>query len=191
MASFDNVKSRLEEHLSPKRFIHSLNVMDTAAKLGSKYGADEEKCMLAGLLHDCARDIKGEQVFLLCDRFDIYVDAVSKMQPELLHGPLGAKLAKQDYGVNDEQVLNAINYHTTGREGMSLLEKIVFIADYIEPGRKQPGVDEVRKIAFNDLDKAMAISLDDTLKYVLSKGALIHTLTVSARNYLILKHISG
>lgn len=188
MTSIEDIKLRLEQTLTPKRFTHSINVMSTAIELGQKYGVDKEKCALAGLMHDCAREIKGDALFELCVNYKIIVDEVSKVQPELLHGPLGSRIAKNDYGVTDEQALNAIHYHTTGRENMSSLEKIVFIADYIEPGRKFSGVKEIRKIAFNDIDKAILITLEDTIKHVLSKGTLIHALTVSARNYIILQN---
>lgn len=188
MMSRDEIKTKLEGSLTSKRFTHSLNVMKTSVELASKYAVNVEKCAMAGLLHDCARDIKGDELFEQCDKFQISIDEVSKAQPVLLHGPLGAAIAKTSYGITDEHVLKAIRYHTTGREEMTLLEKIVFIADYIEPGRNFPDVTKVRNMAFSDIDKAILMSLERTIMYVMSKGAPIHILTVKARNYIILQH---
>lgn len=183
--TIDEMKQKLENTLSTKRFVHSLNVMDTAKELASKYGEDEEKAAIAGLLHDCAREIKGDKIFELCSTFGIPVDYITQHQPDLLHGPIGSFLARQDYGIGDVGILRAIYSHTTGRENMELLEKIVFMADYIEPNRNFPGVDEARMDVGTDINKALVIALNRTIKHVMIKGALIHPDTISARNYLI------
>lgn len=188
--SIDEIKAMLEENLTPKRFIHSLNVMNTAMDLATRYGTDIDKCAVAGLLHDCARDIKGKKLFGLCERYDIHIDKVSRIQPELLHGALGSVIAKKEYGILDKHILKAICFHTTGREDMTLIDKILFIADHIEPNRSYRGVNEVRDIAYDNLDKAILLSLEKTIMYVISKGALINTLTVKARNYIILQQES-
>lgn len=180
-----DISRRLELVLSDKRYRHSVNVMDTAVKLAVKYGEDSEKAALAGLLHDCAREIRGVEVFEACRKYNIPVDYVSKAQPELLHGSIGAGLAKEEYDVSDESVLDAIRFHTTGRENMSMLEKIVFIADYIEPGRNFPEVHEAREIAFEDIDRAVLNALNRTIGYLVNRGVLIHTDTVNARNFMI------
>lgn len=180
-----DISKRLELVLSDKRYRHSVNVMDTAIKLALKYGEDSEKAALAGLLHDCAREIKGVEVFEACRKYNIPVDYVSKDQPELLHGSIGAGLAREEYAVSDESVLDAIRFHTTGRENMSMLEKIVFIADYIEPGRSFPEVHEARKIAFEDIDRAVLNALSRTIAYLVNRGVLIHTDTVNARNFMV------
>ncbi len=181
----EDMRKRLELVLSDKRYRHSVNVMETAVKLAVKYGEDSSKAALAGLLHDCAREIRGEEIFEACRRYDIPVDMVTRAQPELLHGSIGAELAREEYAVWDESVLDAIRFHTTGRENMSMLEKIVFIADYIEPGRNFPEVHEARKIAFEDIDMAVLNSLDRTMGYLINRGVLIHTDTVNARNSVI------
>jgi len=106
--------------------------MDTAINLAEKYGGNVEKAALAGILHDCAREIKGQAVFELCKKYHINVDYITLAQPELLHGPVGAVIAAEEYGIEDEDVLKAIECHTTGRENMTLLDKIIFIADYID-----------------------------------------------------------
>ncbi|NLP14827.1 MAG: HD domain-containing protein [Clostridium sp.] len=179
------MKKKLEETLSSKRFKHSVRVMDTAVELAKKYREDKEKAAIAGILHDCARHIEGQEVFELCKRYGIEVNYITGLQPQLLHGPLGAALAKDVYGVEDEDVTEAIGCHTTGRENMTLLDKIIFIADYIEPGRKFYGVDEVRELAYKDLDKAVLLSLENTIRHILNKGVLIHPNTINARNYII------
>lgn len=187
--TLEEMKKQLEETLSPKRFKHSIGVMDTAVKLAEKYGEDRGKAAIAGILHDCARNIEGQEVLELCGRYGIEVNYITNLQPQLLHGPLGAALARDVYGVEDEDVIRAIACHTTGREDMTLLDKIVFIADYIEPGRKFHGVDKVRDLAYKDLDKAILISLDNTIKHILDKGVLIHPDTINARNFIIKERI--
>lgn len=183
--TLENIQEKLKNKLSKERFVHSLNVMNSSVELAKKYGEDRDKAAVAGLLHDCAKNIEKREVFKICDMFGITVDEVSKIQPELLHGYIGSKLAERDYEVTDKSVLKAIYYHTTGCENMDLLDKIIFIADYIEPGRDFPGVDHIRETVFEDLDAAVILALDSTLRHVLSKGVLIHPLTVIARNSII------
>lgn len=182
------IKDKLKYTISSKRFIHSLNVMNSAVELAKIYGEDSKKAEIAGLLHDCARGIKGEEVFRLCNKFNIEVDNITRIQPELLHGPIGSYLASEEYGITDEGIKKAIYCHTMGDENMGLLDKIIFVADIIEPGRSFPGVDELREAAVKDIDKAVLLSLDRTLMHVMAKAALIHPDTVRARNYIIQKN---
>lgn len=186
----EEMKFKLETVLSPKRFIHSLNVMNTAMDLAQRHGVDREKAGIAGLLHDCAREIRGEEAFSLCEKYGIVLDYVTRAQPELLHGPLGYYLAEEEYGVTQQDILDAIYYHTTGGENMDLLGKIVFMADYIEPNRSFPGVDEVRREARLNIDKALILALDRTIKYVMMRGAYIHPDTIKARN-AVLRSMGG
>lgn len=185
----EEMKNKLEEVLSSKRFKHSLGVMDTAVSLAERYGENKEKAAVAGILHDCAREIKGQAVFELCEKYHIGVNYITLSQPELLHGPLGAVLATEEYGVEDEDIIRAIYCHTTGRENMTLLDRIIFMADCIEPGRKFEGVDEVRELAYCDLDSSLVISLDSTIRHIIQKGKLIHPDTINARNFIIKKNI--
>jgi predicted HD superfamily hydrolase involved in NAD metabolism len=185
MMTLDEARIRLEEVLTPKRFKHSLNVMNTAAELAVKYEVDVVRAEYAGLLHDCGKNLEAGELLSICRKYGLPVDNVSSAQPELLHGAVGAVLARHEYGVQDESILTAIKYHTTGREGMDMLEKIIFIADFIEPGRTFPEAEEARKVAFVDIDKAILIALDRTIEFVLKKGALMHADTVFARNYII------
>ncbi|MDQ1912870.1 bis(5'-nucleosyl)-tetraphosphatase (symmetrical) YqeK [Paenibacillus sp. GD4] len=167
-----------------KRWEHTLGVMQTAVKLAGQYGADPEKAELASILHDvCKYWPVEEQAKTLRDVSDPgdWLD----YDKELWHAPAGAIVAKERYGVTDEDVLHAIRYHTSGRIGMSLLEKIVCLADYIEPGRDFPGVNNIREIAEHSVEKALVAGFDGTISFLLEKGKRIYPLTVLARNGLI------
>jgi predicted HD superfamily hydrolase involved in NAD metabolism len=174
---------KLKGNLTEKRYRHSLNVMNTCVELAKRYGIDTGKAEIAGLLHDCAKEIKGEDILRLCSAFGIEPDDIERVQPVLLHGILGRNLAKRDYGIYDEVILKAIEFHTTGCENMDMMGKIVYIADWIEPARSFPGIRKLRKLAFRDIERAVGISLDMSLKDIIKKGKLIHPNTVKARNY--------
>ena len=165
------LRKKIEKVQDAKRFEHTLGVEYTAAALAMCYGASVEDARLAGLLHDCAKCLTDEKRLSICKKNDIPVTEIEMRNPFLLHAKVGAFLAKEKYGVGKQDILNAILYHTTGHENMSLLEKIIFVADYIEPGRKQaPNLLEIRKLAFQNLDNAMLQILEDTLKYLQSGG---------------------
>ena len=165
------LRKKIEKVQDAKRFEHTLGVEYTAAALAMCYGASVEDARLAGLLHDCAKCLTDEKRLSICKKNDIPVTEMEMRTPFLLHAKVGAFLAKEKYGVGKQDILNAILYHTTGHENMSLLEKIIFVADYIEPGRKQaPNLLEIRKLAFQNLDNAMLQILEDTLKYLQSGG---------------------
>lgn len=183
--NIEKIKIKLKDALKPKRYAHSIGVMESGIKLAEKYGADIHEAALAGLLHDCARDLDDDEAFRLCSHYGIEIDEISRQQPELLHGRLGAMLAGDCYEVRSEQVLDAIAVHTMGRPGMALLEKIIFLADYIEPGRNFPEVEEIRLAAEDDLEKALLLAMDSTLKYILKKNRLIHPDTIATRNWLL------
>ncbi len=182
----EKIKERLEKMVSPQKYIHSLNVMHTAKSLCEALHEDSDRAEIAGLLHDCAKDLPDESILNLCEKYDIEVDDICRVQPKLLHGPLGAALAEDIFKIRDEAILCAISCHTMGKENMSLLDKIVFITDYIEPDRNFPGVNQIRKIVYTDINKAMIISLERTIKHIMVKGGLIHPNTIRARNYLLL-----
>ena len=165
------LRKKIEKVQDAKRFEHTLGLEYTAAALAMCYGASVEDARLAGLLHDCAKCLTDEKRLSICKKNDIPVTEIEMRNPFLLHAKVGAFLAKEKYGVGKQDILNAILYHTTGHENMSLLEKIIFVADYIEPGRKQaPNLLEIRKLAFQNLDNAMLQILEDTLKYLQSGG---------------------
>ncbi len=119
------------------------------------------------------------------------VDDITRSEPQLLHGPVGAVVAREEYHIDDENILNAISYHTTGREGMNTLEKIIYLADFIEEGRSYPGVDALRKCAKIDLDTAMVMAFSNTIRYIAGIGGLIHPRTVIARNFLVLQEMNN
>lgn len=189
--TIDDIKLKLKSTLTPKRFNHSLNVMECAVEMAARYGEDAGRAAIAGLLHDCARDIKGEQIFILCGKYNVEVDEISRLQPEILHGPLGARIAEEDYGIRDSCILNAIRYHTTGCENMGSLEKIIFLADFIEPSRNFAGIEDIRRMAYDNIDNALVMAMDKTIAYVISKRALIHPTTIKARNFIILSQKRG
>ena len=161
------IRKAMEKALDPKRYEHTLGVAYTAAALAMRYGDDVNNAILAGMLHDCAKCLANEKRLSICEKYNIAVNEAERKNPYLLHAKVGSFLAMKKYGVTDKDVINAILNHTTGRPGMSLLEKIIWIADYIEPGRKQaPNLPLIRKLAFEDLDQALLTALRDTLEYL-------------------------
>ncbi|MDD2446704.1 MAG: bis(5'-nucleosyl)-tetraphosphatase (symmetrical) YqeK [Tissierellia bacterium] len=186
----DNVQEILIEKIGKKRVEHSIGVMETAMELAKLYYVDMDKAKIAGILHDCAK--YGDKSYLLkrASDFDIILDKIMIENYQLIHGPLGAEVAKEDFGVKDEEILNAIRYHTTGRENMTLLDKIIYLADYIEPSRNFLGVEKARKLAFENLDKSLIYAMDNTVIQLIKTSKLIHLDTIKARNYLVLKENS-
>lgn len=164
---FNKIKKTLKKELDKDRYEHTLGVMYTSACLAMANGYDMEKAQLAGLLHDCAKCIPNEKKLKICAKNNIPVTQVEKDNPFLLHAKVGAFLARVLYEVEDEEILHAISVHTTGAPAMNTLDKIVFIADYIEPKRdKAANLKEIRKTAFEDLDEALKMILCDTIHYL-------------------------
>lgn len=169
MTEYDLIKmeKKLSKYLDKNRFLHTRGVMYTCASLAMKYGYDLKVAQVAGLLHDSAKCIPNKKKLSMCKKYHIAYSTFEQERPFLLHAKLGAYLAKEKYGVEDEEILSAITFHTTGRAQMSLLEKIVYIADYIEPMRcKAPNLTEIRKLAFEDLDECVYEILGATLIYL-------------------------
>lgn len=174
----NQIRLLLEKALTPKRYQHTLGVEYTAAALAMRYDVPLGDARLAGLLHDCAKCLPFEEKIALCNQHQIPVSEIEYQNHELLHAKAGYILAQTEYHITDTDILNAILYHTTGRPGMSLLEKIIFIADYIEPGRKKsPNLTEVRKLAFIDLDQSLIRVMSDTLSYLEGSDGVIDPLT--------------
>ena len=174
----------LEQELNYKRFIHTLSVAGTAASLAMCYGADVQKAEMAGLLHDCAKCIDVRKMQRLCEKAGLEISPYEKNSGSLLHSKAGSVLAAEKYGYTDPDLLNAIRYHTTGRPGMSLLEKIIFVADYIEPGRyTAQNLSVIRKMAFEDIDEALLKILYDTLVYLNSTGNPVDPMTQKTYDY--------
>ena len=174
----------LESELAYGRFIHTLDVAATAANLAMCYGADLDKAEMAGLLHDCAKCMSLGKMLKVCDKAGTDLSEFEKNSVSLLHSKAGAVLAESRYGVRDEDTLNAIRFHTTGRPGMSLLEKIVFVADYIEPGRDSaPNLPQVRKLAYENIDDCVLQILKDTLRYLATTGSAVDPMTQKTYEY--------
>ena len=178
----DLIKDKLIEDIGQDRFLHCLRVEETAIILGEKYNIDINKVKTAAILHDCAKFKEKKNLLKMACEFDIILDDVQKINLELIHSPLGAKIAQKKYGVEDQEILDAIKYHTTGRKNMTMLDKIIYIADYIEVGRDFPGVDRVREMVMLDLDAGILLALENTIKYLMEKNMLIHVDTINARN---------
>ncbi len=178
------LQAKLKENLKPERYEHTLGVMYTAASMAMAWKYDLEKTMLAALLHDCAKCLSYEDMLSLCEESGMEISETSKTNKALLHSKAGAVLANKTYGIVDEEILHAIDVHTTGMPRMNLLDKIVFVADYIEPGRMHaPNLSEVRKLAFTDIDGCVAQISKDTLEYLGHKGYEIDSLTKDTYEY--------
>jgi predicted HD superfamily hydrolase involved in NAD metabolism len=176
------MQERVRASLSPARYEHTVGVVETAEKLAERFGVDVQRARTAAWLHDIAREWSTEQLLQVAEQVEIPSGFASI--PAVLHGPISAFLASEWFGVDDEDVKNAIRYHTTGRVGMSDLEKVIILADAIEPGRRYPGVDRIRELALRDLNVALAHSFDSTLLYLIKTHQPIFPLTVMARNEL-------
>ena len=184
----DEILDFLKKKQSEKRFHHTLGVAYTATALAMCHGEDLKSAEIAGLLHDVAKPLSDEEELDFCKDNNLEISEIEKRNPFLLHGKIGSFMAEEKFGIDDKNILNAICNHTTGRPGMSLLEKIIYIADYIEPSRKiQPNLDEIRKLAFRNIDKALIWILKDTLEYLENKGGAIDPMTQRTYDYYCLK----
>lgn len=174
----NEIRKKVKKKLEKGRYEHTKGVMYTAGCLAMAHGYSVETAMLAGLLHDCAKCIPNPEQIELCQKNDIPVSSLEYENPHLLHAKLGAFLAEKDFGITDPSILHAIRVHTTGCPDMSTLDKIIYIADYIEPSRnKAPDLERVRLLAFQDLNACMAEILHHTLKYLSSRGTPIDPIT--------------
>lgn len=173
----------VEANLTKGRFEHTLRVKDTAIQLAEQYGAPIDLVTIAALFHDYAKDMDKNELRRLIISYAL-PDDLLEYHHELWHGPVAAKIVEDQLQITNEDVLNAIYYHTTGRANMSLVETIIFVADYIEPKRSFPGVEDVRKEAKQDLHNAARRALKNTIHHLLDKDATIHPNTFSAYNHL-------
>lgn len=180
----DELATAVQKELPKTRWEHTLRVVDTAVQLADRFGADRELVDLAALLHDYCKFWPEERMKGIIREQQLPRDLLDH-HVELWHAPVGAEVVRQELKMENEVILDAIRYHTTGRPKMSLLEKVVFLADYIEPGRRFPGVEEVRDLARKDLDQAVLKSLDNTLMFLIQRGQKVYPLTVAARNDLV------
>lgn len=176
---------KVKEQMNDHRFTHTLGVASTAFKLAEKYGADPEKAELAGYLHDyCKYWDKERMKAIITDHMQIPSD-ILQYDKELWHAPVGAIVVENELGITDIDVLNAIAYHTSGRPSMTLLEKILWLADYIEPGRHFPGVEEVRELAENCLEQAIIQAMGNTIIFLVKQKKKIYPVTLATYNDLL------
>ena len=176
------IEKYIKKNFSDKRRVHTYGVRDVAVHLGELYGEDIEKCEIAALFHDMFRGVKVDSVNYYVKHLGLptkYIDNVN-----LAHSKIAAIIMKRDYDINDENIINAVSYHTTGRENMSKLEKIIYLSDAIEPMRAYPKVDEIRKLSEIDLDKACLMSMTNTIDFVSEQGKYLDEDTKNAAEFL-------
>lgn len=184
--STKKIRKKLEKQLDSKRYEHTLGVAYTASALAMCNHADIEKALIAGLLHDCAKCMSNEKRISICKKEAIPITKIEEKNPFLLHAKVGRYLAQKQFHVHDEDILNAILFHNTGRPKMSLLEKIIYVADYIEPGRKHaPNLQEIRGLAFQNLDLALLQILRNTLGYLHDCNAVIDPMTQETYDFYV------
>ncbi len=182
----EKAQELIRGRLSRERYRHSLGVAQVAREMAQRFGADPYQASLAGILHDYAKGIPGGDLLQIAHDNGLITDEVEKLVPDLLHAPVGAFLLRKEVGVCDEALLSAVAKHTLGDLEMTVLDKIIFLADMLEPGRDYPGLERLQCLADRDLDLAMQYGLDLTLRYCLERGRLIHPLTVRVRNRFLL-----
>jgi len=182
--NLDQMVDAIEKLQSAKRFKHSLGVKDVAYDLALIYGYDTMKASIAAILHDCAKHLSDDELIGQCNIYNLPVSKYEMQSKFLLHAKVGALYARKLYGVEDEDILDAITYHTTGRPSMTLLEKIIFTADYIEPNRRPiPRLNTIRKEAYFNLDQAVYMILENTLDYLKTTNNVIDEMTIKAYEY--------
>ncbi|WP_027417704.1 bis(5'-nucleosyl)-tetraphosphatase (symmetrical) YqeK [Aneurinibacillus terranovensis] len=181
----EKLLAAVREQVTEHRYQHTLGVMETAIALARKYGVNEKKAETAAILHDYCKFWPEEKMRKIIKRTPHIEKDLLDYDKELWHAPVGAEVVKQTLGIQDEKILNAIRYHTSGREKMKKLEKVVCLADYIEPNRIFPGVEEIRQLAENDIDAALIKAFGNTITFLVNRGKKVYPLTVMARNSLL------
>ena len=185
MLSIEEIKLYLKANLVEKRYIHILGVADTAKKLAKLNGVSEEKAEIAGLAHDIAKNLSEIRMKERMNEYNIVLSDVEENNKDLWHSIIGPIEAKDKLGIVDEEILDAIRWHTTGKKNMSILTKIIYIADMIEPNRDFNGVEDIRKITFENLDMGVYCGLTQSIEFLLAKNLLIDQETIGARNYFL------
>ena len=181
-----SLEQKLQNSLKPKRYLHTLGVAYLSASLAMCHGISHRDALVAGLLHDCAKNYPEEDMLKECLKLELELSEYEKKIPELIHAPYGAYIAQKEYGIDQEDILLAIRNHTLGRPEMSRLEQIVYLADYFEPERTQPTeptLDEIRTIAFRNLDKATFLVSRNCIRYFESTGKTVDPMTYQVYEY--------
>ncbi len=187
----ERIEDHLKKHQEMGRYQHTLGVVKAAMSLARRYGVSEEKAKVAALLHDYAKDYTEQELKNYIDTHNIEVDKNLYETYQLLHGVVGAHIAKSKYSIKDREILRAIRYHTTGRPNMTPLEKIIYLSDFIEENRDYPEVQNLRELAYEDLDRAMLQGFNNTVKYLIATDKVLHCNTVEARNQILKKMYSN
>jgi predicted HD superfamily hydrolase involved in NAD metabolism len=185
LLAIEEMKSYLKNNLKENRYIHTLGVADTAKKLAKLNGISEEKAETAGLAHDVAKNLSKDKIKEMMQENNIVLSEVEENNPNLWHSIVGPIEAKNKLGIEDEEILDAIRWHTTGKINMSILTKIIYIADMIEPERDFEGIDSLRKITFRSLDEGVYYGLNSSIEILLERNLLIDENTIRARNYFL------
>ncbi len=187
MLTEEEAIKKLAGLIDSERLNHSLAVKETALKLQQRYNQiAKSKVKWAALLHDCAKGIGKDNLLQRAKEFGIVIDDIYNQVPELLHAPVGAEIAKRTFGISDDNILQAIRYHTIGSPDMTILDKIIFLADYIEPNRDCKKINQLRnKVGQISLDEAVRIACENTIIYNLKQERIIHPQTIMTRNILL------
>jgi nicotinate-nucleotide adenylyltransferase len=180
--NFDWLREKSYAMLKPSRIPHVRGCEEEAVRLARRWGADEEAAAEAAILHDCTKKAKREEQLALCEKYGVVPDAIEAASEKLMHAKTGAAIAETEFGCASE-VVDAIRWHTTGRAEMSLLEQVIYMADYIEPNRDFEGVEPLRALAYEDLDKAMLLGLEMSLEDIAEQGNTVHENTLAACAY--------
>lgn len=177
----------IRQRMGDYRFIHSVNVAKAAVKLAEIYGADITKAEIAGILHDCCKEISKDDMLQIIRDSGIILDSAEKNSPKLWHAIAGSCYVRDVLKIEDEDIINSIRYHTTGRENMSLLEKVIFTADFISDERSYDDIEIMREKAYRDLDEAMLYALKFTISSLVSRDLIVHHNTVKCYNDVLNK----
>ncbi len=185
--SEEEILFKIKNKLSPKRFEHTMGVVSMAEKIAEVMNVDRNKARISALCHDCAKNYTKDEQYELCKKYKIELDDYAKKEYHIVHGFLGRYIAQKEYEIEDEEVLNAIYYHTIARENMTDLEKVIYLADISEMGRETEVSKEIRDIIFKEknINKALLKALDSSIQYVIKKGGILHINSILARNYLL------
>ncbi len=184
----NEIIKKLKATQNERRFNHTMGVVGEAERLAERFGVNVKKARITALLHDCAKNLdetSGQDFPTLCQKYGVMLDSCAKSERALVHAFLGAAVAYKDYGIEDNDILEAIYYHTTARANMTPLEKLIYIADMTEPGRTIEQAKEIRRLVEIDIDEALIYAIGCSIKHVIKKGTLIHPDSIHALNYLI------
>lgn len=180
-----NYENEIKARIGEKRYAHTLRVMEMAIKLAEIHNIDIQKAKIAAYYHDCAKIHDREKLFEFVREYNLEITDDMKNAPQIIHSFLGAKIAEKRYNIKDKEILDAIKYHTTGRKNMTNMDKVIFLADYIEPGREFPGLEKVRSLSERNLDLAMLFALNNTISFLIEKNQYIAIETIKARNDIL------